>query len=73
MMRDIAVAAELVADMTMLRHELRMMELRRQLDGEIEKGRVARRRLFGAWVFWMVGNAITAFGAMFGLAKLVGH
>ena len=73
MMRDIALCAELKADLATLRHELRMLELRRRLDVETENGRAAWRRLVGACVLWVVANAITAFGAMFGLAKLLGH
>jgi hypothetical protein len=70
--RDIAQFAELRSEIAALRHEMRMIELRRQIEIEITKGQAAWRRLVGAVALWVITNAVRAFGAMFGLAKLLG-
>ena len=73
MASEAALCAELKSDIAMLRHEIRMMELRRQVEIQANKSDAAWRRLIGACVLSVVVNAVGTFGAMFGLAKLLGH
>ena len=71
MASEAALCAELRSDIALLRHEIRMMELRRQLEIQVNKGDAAWQRLIGACALWVIVNAAGAFGAMFVAVRLL--
>jgi hypothetical protein len=73
MMHTAGLCAELKADIAALRSEIRLIELRRQVEIEVAKGQAAWRRLVSAFILWMVVNAVGVSDAMFGLAKVLGY